>query len=296
MYERNCPECDKELTYGTKRNWEKAEAGNNLCRSCSRKAYFRTPESKENRERLGKYSRQHFNGDGNPFYGRSHSQETIRKIQQNRDVSAFKTDGFKEKMSRVTSGTNNPMYDRNVYNIWVQKYGEEEARKRMADLSAKRSENSSGEKNPMYGKPAPKGSGNGWGGWYKGWYFRSLKELSYMLYVIEPNNYVWKNAECKELSIPYVDHLGAQRTYRADFLLEDQLLIEVKPKALMETAINKLKKKAAERFCAARGLEYRMVDVKTIEHSELLALCQKGLVKLGDPTRLEKKYANRRNR
>ncbi len=141
----------------------------------------------------------------------------------------------------------------------------------------------------MYGKPPPKGAGRGWGGWYKGWYFRSLKELSYMLYVIEPNGYAWENAEQKRLSIPYVDHLGQARTYRADFLLDNSILIEVKPKPLMETAINKLKKAAAEIFCSNNGYEYRMVDVKTIEYAELEPLCESGAVRLSDPTRLEKK-------
>jgi hypothetical protein len=33
----------------------------------------------------------------------------------------------------------------------------------------------------MYGKPSPQGSGNGWSGWYKGKYFRSIMELSFIV-------------------------------------------------------------------------------------------------------------------
>ncbi|MBR4316812.1 MAG: hypothetical protein IKP65_07630 [Alphaproteobacteria bacterium] len=45
----------------------------------------------------------------------------------------------------------------------------------MIELKKKYSEKSKGKNNPMYGKPAPKGSGNGVSGWYKGWFFRSLR-------------------------------------------------------------------------------------------------------------------------
>ena len=31
---------------------------------------------------------------------------------------------------------------------------------------------SSGENNHMFGKPSPQGSGNGWSGWYKSWFFK----------------------------------------------------------------------------------------------------------------------------
>ncbi len=219
---------------------------------------------------------------------RKKSNKGTHKIQQNRDYSSSRTPEYRTKMSQITSGQNNPMYGKNIYDIWVEKYGGDEADKRVASLSKKRSKNMMGEKNPMYGKPPPKGSGNGWGGWYKGWYFRSLKELSYMIYVIEPNSYKWENAEQKRLSIPYVDHLGHNRTYRADFLLNDHILIEVKPKALMETVVNQLKKVAAELFCSNSGYEYRMVDVKTIEYKALRSLCASGVVKLSDPIRLER--------
>jgi hypothetical protein len=41
----------------------------------------------------------------------------------------------------------------------------------------------------------------GWSGWYKGWYFRSLHELSYMINIIERFKFNWKSAERKELKI-----------------------------------------------------------------------------------------------
>ena len=44
------------------------------------------------------------------------------------------------------------MFHTNLFNIWKEKYGEEEAIKKMNLLKIKRSQFSSGSKNSMYGK------------------------------------------------------------------------------------------------------------------------------------------------
>jgi hypothetical protein len=62
-------------------------------------------------------------------------------------------------------------------------------------MKKKMSDSISGEKNFWFGKPSPVGSGNGWSGWYKGWYFRSLLELSFMIKVIERFKFSWKSAD-----------------------------------------------------------------------------------------------------
>jgi len=295
MHHRSCPKCGKEITYTTIKNRNTAEKKQKNCRSCVQKEVWQRPETREKWEIIAEIFKEKFKGENNPFYGKTHSKETTEKIQAKLDYSYAKTPEYKAKMSSITSGVNNPMYGKNVYDIWLDKHGREEAEARLSRLSLKRSENVTGDKNPMFGKPAPKGSGKGWGGWYKGWYFRSLKELSYVIYVIEKNGYTWENAEQKRLSIPYVDHLGHARTYRADFFINENLLIEVKPRALMKTAINIRKKEAAELFCAIKGYEYRMVDVKTIKRAELCELCQRGIVVLSDPKKLERVNGSRRN-
>jgi len=284
MHERFCPECGKELSYTTQKNRNQTEKKKRICRSCRRKEVVCRPEYLK---KVSDLYRERYKGEHNPFYGRTHSKATIEKIQKHRDKSYSRTEEYQQKMSRVTSGTKNPMYGRNCYDIWVNKYGTEEAGRRLAALSAKRSKNAQGEKNPMYGKPPPHGAGHGLGGWYKGWYFRSLKELSYMIYVIEANDFTWENAEQKKLSIPYIDHLGHKRTYRADFLVNGRILIEVKPKKLMDTELNSRKRSAAEQFCKQTGYEYHMVDVKTIDATHLKSLAEQGLVVMRNPDILE---------
>lgn len=218
-------------------------------------------------------------GKNNPFYGKKHSEEAIKKMIENRDYSYTQTDEFRAKQRIANLGKNNSMYGKSIYDVWVEKYGKEEADKKQKELNKKRSKNAKGKNNPMYGKPTPQGSGNGWSGWYKGWYFRSLKELSYMIKVIEKNNYKWESAECDKLSIKYIDYDGSERTYRADFLVEDKILVEIKPKKLMETRINKLKKEAALEFCDNHGLEYSMVDVRTLSMEDITKLYQNKEIK-----------------
>jgi hypothetical protein len=218
-----------------------------------------------------------YKGSGNPFFGKKHSDQTISKIVNNRDLSKCKTDEFRQKMSKISYGKNNPMYGKNFYDIWVKKYGKEEADNRMKEFNKKQSLRTSGKNNPMYGRPSPQGSGNGWSGWYKGWYFRSLKELSYMINVIEKKNIKWKSAE-KDINIKYINYNGKERTYHPDFLLEDKVLIEIKPRKLMETPANKLKKEAALKYCEENNIEYRMVDVKILKIEELRNLYNSGQI------------------
>ena len=102
----------------------------------------------------------------------------------------------------------------------------------------------SGKNNPMYGKPSPQGSGNGWSGWYEGHFFRSLLELSYLKYLID-NNINFESAEKAHHKIKYqIDE--NDRTYYPDFyLIDSKTYIEVKPKSLINAFQNVLKFTAA---------------------------------------------------
>jgi hypothetical protein len=127
-------------------------------------------------------------------------------------------------------------------------------------IKDKISKASSGENNPMFGKPSPQGSGNGWSGWYKGWFFRSLKELSYMIYIIERFSMNWKTAETKAYKIEYVDYKNSKRTYHPDFIIEDKYLVEIKPKSLWKSDNVKRKKEAAIKFCENKKIKYKLTE------------------------------------
>ena len=134
------------------------------------------------------------------------------------------------------------MTERSVETVWVEKYGQEEATRRLGEVKKKQSHRSSGVKNPMYGKPAPIGSGNGWSGWYKSNFFRSLLELSYLKMLID-NNIQFENGECRKHKISLEDG----KNYFPDYYLVDsQEMIEIKPFNLLKTEANIQKFKAAK--------------------------------------------------
>ncbi len=111
----------------------------------------------------------------------------------------------------------------------------------------------------MYGRPSPNGSRNGLANWYKGFHFRSLRELQYYISEIDNKPVLCESAQ--KFRIPYKDYNGIDRTYQPDFLINKKILVEVKPKNLWNTLIVKSKKKAAEKFCKKIGWKYKLVDI-----------------------------------
>ena len=215
MYYRNCPKCGIVLTYKTLATYRKAEKKNTLGVCCTNHSHKHSEEMKNHlREKATGYK---------------HTKESLQKISQ------------------ASCGKNNPMYKKSVYDVWLYKYGKEIADQKQNALSIKRSKNSIGNKNPMFGRPSPQGSGNGWSGWYKNIYFRSLLELSYLKYLID-HNIAFEIAEKRKYSIKYINSYGKEKNYFADFyLIDTQELIEVKPKKLVNSPSNELK------FAAARA-------------------------------------------
>jgi hypothetical protein len=221
---RKCPQCSKELTYARKQGYDNACKKNSLCISCVNS-----------------------NRATNPTFREKARQAALRRV-----FTESEKEQARQQLKRVTN--NKPVYD-----IWLEKYGQEEADRLDLLRKAKWSAHSTGNKNPMYGKPAPQGSGNGWSGWYKGFYFRSLYELGCILN-FEKENVSFKTAETKKFKIPYIDALGTRRNYYADFITSTGLLVECKPTRLWNTPSVKAKQSAAEVWCTQRNLKYVLVD------------------------------------
>ncbi len=128
---------------------------------------------------------------------------------------------------------------------WVKKYGKNIADEKEQNRKQLISNAMKGKNNPMYGKPAPQGSGNGWSGHYKNTQFRSLLELYYLIYLID-NNIKFENGELKKHAIQYTKN-GLERNYFPDFyLIDTQEIIEIKPQLLINSYQNKLKFEAAK--------------------------------------------------
>lgn len=166
---------------------------------------------------------------------------------------------------------------KSMYDYWIIRYGKEEADSKMSEYGKKRSAIHSGRNNPMYGKPSPNGSGNGYKGHYKNHYFRSLRELSYIIY-LDKNNIKWESAEQKKFNIKYNNYDGTDRTYRPDFfLVETNTLVEIKPIRLQNSPLILLKTKAATDFATKNNLTYKIMDFE-INSDFIKTELDKGLV------------------
>ena len=145
------------------------------------------------------------------------------------------------------------------------------SKQKAEEIKKKISKATKGKNNPMYNKPAPTGSGNGWSGWYKGFYFRSLLELSFLI-----RNKENRISSAETFSIPYVDYAGSERTYHPDFIM-DSSVIEVKPVKLVNTVNNKLKFEAAKKY-----FEDKKYDFKILTEKEIIKLSKDEIISLHD--------------
>jgi hypothetical protein len=143
----------------------------------------------------------------------------------------------------------------------------------------------------MFGKPSPTGSGNGWSGWYKGWYFRSLRELTYMIKIIERFNLKWVSGESKKYKIKYQDFKGNDRNYFPDFIINNKYVVECKPKKLWGSDNVIRKTKAALNYCELNGLKYKKIDIGILTDNEIKNLYIKGEIKF--LPKYEEKFKNK---
>ena len=177
-------------------------------------------------------------------------------------------------MSKASSGSNNGMFGRSVYDVWLEKFGKEIADEKYVQWKLKCAR--PGEKNGMYGKASPCGAGNGWSGYFKNIYFRSLLELRYLKYLLD-NNISFKNGEKGKYKIPYQLENGTNRTYSTDYyLLEKDIFIEIKPKGLLNTKENKLKFEAAKKLLGDRHIVLTEEDIQLFPLEEMYELYLNG--------------------
>lgn len=172
---------------------------------------------------------------------------------------------------------------RTNHEMWTERYGKEEADKREAAANQARSKRASGAGNPMYGKPSPQGAGNGWKGWYRGHYFRSLREAAFMIRA-DNQEEAWQTGEKAEFVVKYLFN-GAERTYRPDFVIGN-VVYEIKPKRLHASLEVVAKRKAAEAHFGSKGMRYELIDIE-VDSVALKAAYDRGEI------RLDKRYEER---
>jgi len=255
-----CDNCGKK--YETSFFYEKKgikKYGKDLCRSCRQKEQYK----------LGLRNKQIEICKKNADNQRGKTFEELYGVEK-----AIK---LKQIYSKNSSGNNNSMFGKHHSIETKNKLSDFRKGKSLEDicgiekateLKQKLSIRFTGEGNNMFGKPSPQGSGNGWSGWYKEFYFRSLLELSFLVQYDDLNNL--KNAEY--IKIPYVCN-NVTKTYLPDFINEkNKILFEIKPNNLINSEINKLKFKAGFDYCKKNNLSYKILtetDIHKLNTEEI---------------------------
>lgn len=264
-FTRNCPKCQCQIKYINEVSFSSAVKKNSGCRKCAGLIIS------------DKINERNANGIPNPFKGKKHTDEFKQKARDRQLAIAdiYRTEEHRKKLSDLSKGEKNPMFGRTVFQVWVEKYGEEEAvrlnnlRKEKASLASK------GSKNPMFGKPSPGGSGVGWKGYYKSIFFRSLRELMYMV-ELDDMNIIFQSGEF--LKIEYTIE-GVKRTYRPDFILPElRKVVEIKPTRLINSKTNLLKFEALTKWCHDNNYTCEIRDI-VLDHTKILTLYENGTVK-----------------
>lgn len=265
-YRRYCPICNIKIVYKNKRRYLKSTESNCNCKKCTAL------------QQLSNLNLKIKNGLAkNGFSGKSHSLKTKSKISLRNTGNKHSIESIK-KISDAAKKRWKDNPDFNFYDSWVNKYGKKIADKKLRDFSYNISNRNSGSGNPMYGKPSPQGSGNGWSGWYKDEYFRSLHELCFLVNWIDRFKMEFKSAETKEFKIQYTFN-DKERNYFADYIINNKYLIEVKPKKLWNTPQNAAKFKAAREYCKNNKLIFKVIDPGRISKEILIQLYETSIVK-----------------
>lgn len=273
-YKRNCPICNKELTHKHYVSFRVSLKKNKPCSKCANTERANRPEWKlaASKRQTGKRI-----GKDNHFYGKRHTDETKELIR------------VKRANQIIPKGIDNPLFGKKLEEI----IGEERAIAVKKKLSIK----SSGKNNPMFGKPSPNGSGNGWSGWYNGWFFRSILELSYMIKVIDRYNIKWESGENKKYKIQYIDRDGTSRNYFPDFIIENKYIVEIKPNKLKNTISVLEKRNAAIEHSNKLNMKYKITNVPPLTDDELKQLIDTNKIQLTERyvKKYKEKYANKNN-
>jgi hypothetical protein len=282
-YSRQCPQCDTTIVYSNKYILKTAITKNTICKKC---ALLNHNKKMGEEQRLGLRE--------NGFKGKTHTADVKIKLSE-RKMGRKLSAEHKQSISKglLERDVEHYMKRGGLYTLWLEKHGKEIADQKLDEFKSKISLATSGKNNPMYGKPSPKGSGNGWKGYYKGIYFRSLLELSFLVNYVDRFNMKFESGEKAKWAIEYVTPIGKMGTYFPDYIINDKYMVEIKPKKLINTPLIKSKSESAIEFCKKYDLKYKIFEPIKLSKQMILDLYNnKHLI---FSKKLESKYINHLN-
>jgi len=196
-----------------------------------------------------KQYRQVNSGKGNPFFGKKHTKKTRKQMSDNH--ADFR--GNKNPLVKwLKDPKNKELYSQRMKEVWQDE--------RLYKIACERNlENAK--------KMVLNGNHHPYSNCETGW-FQSIKFNDRFYY---QSSYEKRFLEFCELSdkikalqklpfvISYKDENGRKRNYYADFLVNQKIVIEIKPKSMLNYNHNKEKIKAGKKYCQNNGYEYKLL-------------------------------------
>lgn len=193
-------------------------------------------------------------------------KEIVDKIKSGILVThLLKSLSFKcsERIMRRYVEKNFPLQGSDINKNWQTRYSPEVFTRLSEERSKRISAHQTGKTGSAYGKPPSKSWSRGYFGYYKEkFHFRSLLELSYIIY-LEENRINWQSGEDQDWLIEYKGEFNEDRTYWPDFLLNGNEIVEIKPSYLHSHPDIVRKSNAAIKFCEEKGWKFEILDPKT---------------------------------
>lgn len=238
-YERNCPECNKLITYKSSNSFYQARKKNSNCHLCSYK------------KNLGKHN---FKGKNNPFYGKKHSKETKERMSKNH--ADF--NGDKNPFKKSLENTDNRLKASNKQKEYWKNLSKEKRKVHLENLSksiafSKKLQSTNLHKKHKSCHLITKKAGK--------IFCRSSWESKVALWLDSIEEVILFRIE--SLILPYTDNLGNTKNTRIDFYVKlnnKNLIIEIKPKGLQTINNNDLKIKKMSDFCKEKKWDFFIVD------------------------------------
>lgn len=198
------------------------------------------------------------------------------------EIAEQKLIAFKKKLSEKFSGERNPMFgDHEHTKGWRTRsanmrgktleelYGPDRA----IDIRRRQSDAMTGVKNPAYGKIYMNG-GKSLKGYYKGKFFRSLLEYSFLKHLESQGVDLDSDVVYEGVLIKY-EFNECERTYRPDFYVKSQhTMYEVKPSYAICQELNCAKFEAAREFFQVQGDQFKVVTEQDFIKIELVDAIQ----------------------
>jgi len=193
-----------------------------------------------------------FSGKNNTFYGKTHTKKTRRKMSKNH--ADFNGDKNPLRIWLKDTG-NKEKYCSGVKRWMTEKWENKEYRKIHSErLSKQTSKQHLNGFNPY---------SNCKHGWFESKkfglkiYYQSSYEEKFMEYCEHSTKI--KALQRVPFMIPYKDDSGICRNYIADFLINKNVVVEIKPKSMLDYNQNRQKIEAARIYCRDHKYKYKLL-------------------------------------